>query len=130
MADQEQLRTPLGRVIGLGSAKEGVGHWWAQRVSAVALIFLGLWFVASMIALAGADRAAVAAWLHHPLPAIITILMLIAVFYHAALGLQVVIEDYVHAEWLKLSTLVVMRLISFALAVAGIFAVLRLAFGG
>jgi succinate dehydrogenase / fumarate reductase, membrane anchor subunit len=129
MAEQ-RLRTPLGRAVGLGSAKEGVGHWWAQRVSALALIVLGLWFVVSVIALAGADRAAVAAWLHHPLPAIITILLLIGVFYHAALGLQVVIEDYVHSEWLKLSTLVVMRLISIALAVAGIFAVLRLAFGG
>lgn len=129
MADQ-RLRSPLGRAVGLGSAKEGVGHWWAQRVSAVALILLGLWFAASLIALAGADRAAVAAWLHHPLPAILAILMLVAVFYHAALGLQVVIEDYVHSEWLKLSTLVAMRLISIALAVAGVFAVLRLAFGG
>jgi succinate dehydrogenase membrane anchor subunit len=124
------LRSPLGRAIGLGSAKEGVEHWWAQRVSAVALIVLGLWFVAALISLAGADRAAVAAWLHRPLPAILTVLLLIAVFYHAALGLQVVIEDYVHSEWLKLSTLVAMRLISIALAVAGIFAVLRIAFGG
>ncbi len=127
---EPRLRSPLGRAIGLGSAKEGVQHWWAQRVSAVALIVLGLWFVASLISLAGADRAAVVAWLHHPLPAILTVLLLIAVFYHAALGLQVVIEDYVHSEWLKLSTLVAMRLISIALAVAGIFAVLRIAFGG
>lgn len=127
---EPRLRSPLGRAIGLGSAKEGVQHWWAQRVSAVALIALGLWFAASLISLAGADRAAVSAWLHHPLPAILSVLLLIAVFYHAALGLQVVIEDYVHSEWLKLSTLVVMRLISIALAVAGIFAVLRLAFGG
>ncbi|MGO8921177.1 MAG: succinate dehydrogenase, hydrophobic membrane anchor protein [Stellaceae bacterium] len=127
---EPRLRSPLGRAIGLGSAKEGVEHWWAQRVSAVALIVLGLWFAASLIALAGADRAAVIAWLRHPLPAIATVLMLIAVFYHAALGLQVVIEDYVHAEWLKLSTLVAMRLICIAFAVAGIFAVLRIAFGG
>ncbi len=127
---EPRLRSPLGRAIGLGSAKEGVQHWWAQRVSAVALIVLGLWFAASLISLAGADRAAVIAWLHHPLPAILTVLLLIAVFYHAALGLQVVIEDYVHSEWLKLSTLVAMRLISIAFAVAGIFAVLRIAFGG
>ena len=127
---EPRLRSPLGRAIGLGSAKEGVQHWWAQRVSAVALIVLGLWFAASLISLAGADRAAVVAWLHHPLPAILTVLLLIAVFYHAALGLQVVIEDYVHSEWLKLSTLVAMRLISIAFAVAGIFAVLRIAFGG
>ena len=127
---EPRLRTPLGRAVGLGSAKEGVEHWWAQRVSALALIVLGLWFAATLISLAGADRAAVVACLRHPLPAILTILMLIGVFYHAALGLQVVIEDYVHSEWLKLSTLVAMRLISIALAVAGIFAVLRIAFGG
>jgi succinate dehydrogenase / fumarate reductase, membrane anchor subunit len=124
------LRTPLGRAFGLGSAKEGVQHWWAQRVSAIALIVLGLWFAASLIAHAGADRAAVVAWLHEPLSAILAILMLAAVFYHAALGLQVVIEDYVHSEWLKLSSIVAMRLISLGLAVAGIFAVLRIAFGG
>jgi succinate dehydrogenase / fumarate reductase, membrane anchor subunit len=127
---EERLRTPLGRAFGLGSAKEGVQHWWAQRVSAVALIVLGLWFAASLIAHAGADRAAVVAWLHEPLSAILAILMLAAVFYHAALGLQVVIEDYVHSEWRKLSSIVAMRLISLALAVAGIFAVLRIAFGG
>ena len=127
---EPRLRTPLGRAIGLGSAKEGVEHWWAQRVSAVALIALGLWFTATLISLAGADRAAVVGHLRHPLPAILTILTLIAVFYHAALGLQVVIEDYVEREWLRLSTLVLLRLISIALAVAGIFAVLRIAFGG
>jgi succinate dehydrogenase / fumarate reductase, membrane anchor subunit len=126
----DRLRSPLGRAIGLGSAKEGVEHWWAQRVSAVALIPLGLWLAASLVALAGADRAAVLAWLHAPVQAILAILLLIAVFYHAALGLQVVIEDYVHAEWLKVSSLVAMRLVAFGLAVAGIFAVLRIAFGG
>jgi succinate dehydrogenase / fumarate reductase, membrane anchor subunit len=126
----DRLRSPLGRAIGLGSAKEGVEHWWAQRVSAVALIPLGLWFAASLVALAGADRAAVLAWLHAPVQAILAILLLIAVFYHAALGLQVVIEDYVHAEWLKVPSLVAMRLVAFGLAVAGIFAVLRIAFGG
>jgi succinate dehydrogenase / fumarate reductase membrane anchor subunit len=126
----DRLRSPLGRAIGLGSAKEGVEHWWAQRVSAVALIPLGLWFAASLVALAGADRAAVLAWLHAPVQAILAILLLIAVFYHAALGLQVVVEDYVHAEWLKVPSLVAMRLVSFGLAVAGIFAVLRIAFGG
>ena len=129
MAEQ-RLRSPLGRAIGLGSAKAGVDHWWAQRVSAVALIVLGLLFAASLVALAGADRAAVTAWLRAPLSAVLTILTLIAVFYHGALGMQVVIEDYVQSEWLKLSSLVALRLICFALAVAGIFAVLRIAFGG
>ena len=128
--ERQQLRSPLGRAVGLGSAKEGVEHWWAQRVTAVALILLGLWFAASLVALAGADRARVVHWLHEPLPAILTILTVIALFYHGALGLQVVIEDYVHTEWVKISSLVAVRLLSLALAVAGIFAVMRIAFGG
>jgi succinate dehydrogenase / fumarate reductase, membrane anchor subunit len=128
--ERQRLRTPLSQAIGLGSAKEGVEHWWAQRVSAVALVVLGLWFVATIIAHAGADRAAVLAWLHGPLSAILTILLVAFVFYHGALGLQVVIEDYIHSEWLKIPALVVMRLLSLALAVAGSFAVLRIAFGG
>lgn len=130
MLEHDRLRSPLGRVIGLGSAKEGVEHWWAQRITAVALVVLLLWFVASIVSLAGANRAAVAAWLHAPLPAILTVLLLIAGFYHMALGVQVVIEDYVHTEWVKIPALVLNKLISFALAIAGIFAVLRLAFGG
>ncbi len=128
--DGDRLRSPLGRALGLGSAKSGVEHWWAQRVSSVALIVLGLWFTASLVALAGADRAALAAWLHGPLAATSTILLLIATFYHGALGLQVVIEDYVGSEGLKIGALVAMRLISIAVAVAGVFAVLRLAFAG
>lgn len=125
-----QLRTPFGRAVGLGSAKEGVDHWWAQRVSAVALIPLGLWFVASLIALAGADHARVVAWLHGTLAALLTMLMVAAVFYHAALGIQVVIEDYVHSDWAKIPAIVATKLLCFALAAAGIFAVLRIAFGG
>jgi succinate dehydrogenase / fumarate reductase membrane anchor subunit len=127
---ETRLRSPLGRAIGLGSAKEGVEHWWAQRVSAVALIALGLWFAAALIAISGADRGTVLQWLHAPLPAILAILLLIALFWHAALGMQVVIEDYVTGEWLKISSLVLLRLICVSLAVAGIFAVLRIAFGG
>ena len=127
---ETRLRSPLGRAIGLGSAKAGFEHWWAQRVSAVALVVLGLWFAIALIMLAGADRGAVLHWLHAPLPAILAILLLIALFYHAALGMQVVIEDYVKGEWLKISSLVLLRLICFSLAVAGIFAVLRIAVGG
>jgi len=127
---RQSLRSPLGRAIGLGSAKHGADHWWAQRVSAVALILLGLWFAASLIAHAGADHGAVVAWLRNPITAILMLLLVATTFYHAALGLQVVIEDYVHSEWLKVSSLVATWLISMVLAVAGIFAVLRIAFGG
>jgi succinate dehydrogenase / fumarate reductase membrane anchor subunit len=126
---ETRLRSPLGRALGLGSAKEGVEHWWRQRVTAIALVPLAVWFVVAVIGLAGADRAVFVAWLHHPLAAVMFVLLLIATFWHAALGLQVVIEDYVHSEALKLGTIVVMRLLCFALAALGIFAVLQLALG-
>jgi succinate dehydrogenase / fumarate reductase, membrane anchor subunit len=130
MSDDARLRSPLGRALGLGSAKEGVAHWWGQRVSAAALVVLALWFVAAMVAVTGADHKAVVAWLHAPFSAVAMILLLIAVFYHMALGVQVVIEDYVHSEWIKILMLVLNKLVAVALAAAGIFAVLRIAFQG
>jgi succinate dehydrogenase / fumarate reductase membrane anchor subunit len=124
-----RMRSPLGRAIGLGSAKEGVEHWWLQRITAVALVPLSLWFVIAIIRLVGADVDRVRDWVGNPLPAILLVLLLIATFWHAALGLQVVIEDYIHAELTKLGLLIVLRLGCFALAVAGIFAVLAVAVG-
>ncbi len=124
------MRSPLGRAIGLGSAKEGVEHWWLQRVTAVALVPLSLWFVIAVIRLVGADLETFQDWVGRPLPAILLVLLLIAAFWHAGLGLQVVIEDYVHAELARLGLVIVVRLACFALAVAGIFAVLAMALGG
>jgi succinate dehydrogenase / fumarate reductase membrane anchor subunit len=124
-----RLRSPLGRAIGLGSAKEGVQHWWMQRVTAVTLVPLALWFVIVVIELAGGDRQALVAWLHHPMPAMLMILLIAATFYHAALGLQVVIEDYVHSEGLKLVSITAMRLLCVVFVVRGVLAVLQLAFG-
>jgi succinate dehydrogenase / fumarate reductase membrane anchor subunit len=123
------MRSPLGRAIGLGSAKRGVEHWVVQRVTAVALVPLALWFVAAMIELAGADFDAMRDWVGRPLPAIVLVLLLIATFYHAALGLQVVIEDYVHGELARFGGVIAARLACTALAVAGIVAVLTLALG-
>jgi succinate dehydrogenase / fumarate reductase membrane anchor subunit len=123
------MRSPLGRAVGLGSAKEGVEHWWLQRITAVALVPLTLWFVIAVIRLVGADLDSVRDWVGNPLPAILLVLLLIATFYHASLGLQVVIEDYVHTELSKLGLLIIVRLACFALAVAGIFAVLGMAVG-
>jgi succinate dehydrogenase / fumarate reductase membrane anchor subunit len=123
------MRSPLGRVFGLGSAKEGVEHWWLQRVTAVALVPLVLWFVIAVIGLIGADRAAMVAWVHRPMPALLLVLLIVATFYHAALGLQVVIEDYVHSEGWKLATIIVMRLLCIAFVVRGVLAVLKLALG-
>jgi succinate dehydrogenase / fumarate reductase membrane anchor subunit len=123
------MRTPLARAIGLGLAKEGVGLWWAERVSAVALVPLTLWFVASIIAHTGSDYATFIVWLKMPLTAILVILLLIALFYHTALGLQVVIEDYVHSG-AKFAAVIAVRLGCFALAIAGALATLRIAFSG
>jgi succinate dehydrogenase / fumarate reductase membrane anchor subunit len=122
------LRSPLGRVRGLGSAKDGTGHWWAQRLTALALIPLGVWFCASVIAMTGADYAAVAAWAGSPLVAGLLILLLAATFYHAALGLQVVIEDYVHHEMTKLLLVLAVKAIALVLGLAAILSVLILLF--
>jgi succinate dehydrogenase / fumarate reductase membrane anchor subunit len=124
-----RLRSPVGRAIGLGSAKEGVEHWWLQRVTAVALVPLTLWFVVAVVRLSSADIDTVRDWVGRPLPAILLVLLLIATFWHASLGLQVVIEDYVHTDLAKLGLLIVIRLACFALAVAGVIAVLGIAFG-
>ena len=121
------MRSPLGRAIGLGSAKEGVEHWWRQRMTAVALVPLVLWFVIAVIGLVGADRAAMVAWVHNPMTAVLLILLLVATFYHAALGLQVVIEDYIHGEAMRLAVLVIMRFLCIVFVVRGILAVLKLA---
>ena len=88
------LRSPLGRVRGLGSAKEGVAHWWAQRLTGLALVPLALWFVISVISLAGADHARTVAWIASPVPAVLLVLLIAATFYHAVLGLQVVVGFY------------------------------------
>lgn len=122
-------RSPLARARGLGSAKEGVEHWWAERVSAVALLPLTIWFAASVMAVAGGDHAAFVAWLGSPLSSVCMVLLLIALFYHMALGLQVVIEDYIHSR-AKTPLLVAMRLGCFALATAGIVATLRIGLVG
>jgi succinate dehydrogenase / fumarate reductase, membrane anchor subunit len=130
MAAPNQMRSPLGRVLGLGSAKEGAEHWWRQRMTALLLVPLSLWFVISAIGLIGADRAAIAAWMHNPMAAVFMILLIGATFYHAALGLQVVIEDYVHGEAARITTLVVMRLLCILFVLRGVLAVLKLAFAG
>jgi succinate dehydrogenase / fumarate reductase membrane anchor subunit len=124
-----RMRSPLGRALGLGSAKEGVEHWWLQRITAVALVPLSLWFVIAIIRLVGADLDSVRDWVGNPLPAILLVLLLFATFYHASLGLQVVIEDYVHGELTKLGLVIIVRLACFAFAVAGIFAVVSMAVG-
>ena len=127
-----RMRSPLGRAIGLGSAKKGVDHWLAQRITALALVPLVVWFVISVVELAGdgADLRVFAAWVGYPLPAVLLILLLVATFYHGALGLQVVIEDWVAAEGLRLGLIILMKLGAILLAVLGIFAVVKISFTG
>lgn len=124
------LRSPLGRVLGLGSASGGSGHWYHQRITAVALVILGLWFLASLAMLgAGAPHAAVVQWLGSPFPAAMAILLVVVGAYHALLGVRVVLEDYVGDKGTRTVTVVAVQ---FALAVAalvGVLAVLRLALG-
>ncbi len=127
--DRQRIRSPLARATGFGSAKDGVEHWWMQRVSAVALVPLTLWFVASIIGHTGSDYPTFIVWLRTPLTSILMVLLLITLFYHTALGLRVVIEDYVHSG-VKLAALVAVRLGCFALATTGIVAALRIGFGG
>jgi succinate dehydrogenase / fumarate reductase membrane anchor subunit len=125
--DGQRMRSPLSRARGLGAAKEGVEHWWVQRVTAAALIPLTFWFAVSLIGLIGSDHSAFIAWLRTPLVTVLMVLLLIALFHHMALGLQVVVEDYIHSDWVKIPAVVAIRLACFALAATGIFATLRIA---
>ena len=129
MEKASDLRSKLSRVRGLGAAHHGVGHWWLQRVTAVALIPLLIWFVCQLTAhLLSPDVVAVAEWLSYPANAILTVLMLLALFTHAKLGVQVVIEDYVHAPALKYFLLLANVFICFIFAAISILAVLKLHF--
>jgi succinate dehydrogenase / fumarate reductase membrane anchor subunit len=121
------MRSPLGRALELGSAKDGVKQWWLERVTAIALVPLTVWFAASIVVHTGNDYVTLIAWLRTPIATILMVLLLIALFYHTALGLQVVIEDYIHSG-MKIPVLLGMRFGCFALAAAGILAMLRIAF--
>ena len=123
------FRTPLARARGLGSARQGTSHFWAQRVSAVALVPLCAWFVFSMVAIGSARHEAVHDWVGQPAAALLFIAFVVSLFYHLKLGLEAVIEDYVHRQWVKVSSLVVLKLLTFLLAAAAVLAVLRIALG-
>ena len=122
-------RTPIGRARGLGSAKDGTAHWWAQRLTALALVPLVLWFVISVIGLIGAGRGAVLDWVEEPVTAGLMVILIGAVFHHGQLGVQVVIEDYVHNEAAKLALIILVKFAAVVLALCGILAVLAIAFG-
>ncbi len=123
------LRTPLSKVKGLGSAKEGASHWWNQRLTAIALIPLALWFSFSIALIAVADFATVSAWIASPFSTVLMALAIAVGFYHGYLGLQVIIEDYVANEPLKIAMLIGVGLLAVLLATVGVVAVLKISFG-
>lgn len=121
------LKSPLGRVLGLGSAGTGTEHWLGQRLSAIAMVPLTLWFAISLLTLPSLDFYSVTAWVAAPLHAVLLILLVVALVYHSSLGTQVVAEDYLHAPGLRVAVLTVLRLLHVGLAVAGVFAVFLIA---
>lgn len=123
------LRSPLGRVLGLGTAKDGTSHWWAQRVSAVALLLLGLWFASFLATAPGFSHTEVVAAVGTPLNSILLLLLSVTLAYHSYLGVQVVIEDYVHAPGLKVVALLLSRFAHVLLAVAAVYAILKIGLG-
>jgi succinate dehydrogenase / fumarate reductase membrane anchor subunit len=123
------LRSPLGRVLGLGSAKDGSHHWWMQRVSAVALVLLSLWFLIALLTRGALDYASVLEWMDHPVNVTLLVLLVITVAYHSALGVQVVLEDYVSNKGAKLVSLIANQFVHLTLGAIGVFAILRVAFG-
>ena len=119
------MRSPLGRARGLGTAKAGASHWWAQRLTSIALLPLTLWFLCAAVGMIGATRDDVVFWMAGPLQ-IVLIALVIATFHHLQLGLQVVIEDYVNNDWLRIGSIMLVKGLSLLLALACIVSVLRL----
>lgn len=121
------LRSKLSKAKGLGAAHHGVGHWWWQRVTAVAIVPLSLWFMYALVTLMlTPDAVKVAEWLASPVNALIMALLIIAGFFHAKLGVQVVIEDYVHSPASKYTLLLLNTFICFLGIAVGIVAILKL----
>ena len=124
-----RFRSALANVRGLGSAKEGTHHFWMQRLTAIALVPLSVWFVSSLVSVSTADYTAASAWVSLPWVTVLLIALVIALFHHAQLGLQVVIEDYLHERWMKFTALIVVKLSALLLGAACVVAVLRVALG-
>jgi len=123
------LRSPLGRVLGAGSAKDGTAHWWAERVSSVALIPLTLWLLFSLLTLPALDYETVRTWLALPISSFLALLTITVMVYHSFLGTSVVVEDYVHGTGTKVVSLLLLRFLHVLVGGASLFAILRVAFG-
>ena len=121
--------TQLGRVRGLGTAKSGTGHWWQQRVTAIGNLVLMTWFIVSLVRLPNLEYQTMIAWLQQPIAAIPLLLLIASVFYHFRLGVQVMLEDYIHHEGNKVLAMMLLNFYVIALAFTAIFSVLKIAFG-
>lgn len=122
----DMLRSPLGRARGLGSARAGSHHWWGQRLTAIALVPLTIWFIFAVIHLSGASHSVVIGWLSSPLTMGLMLALIVATFHHLQLGVQVVIEDYVHDERIKIGAVLAVRGLSILLALVCIVSVLKI----
>lgn len=123
------LRSPLGRVLGTGAAHDGVRHWWLQRLTSIALVPLTVWFVVSLLSLPSLGYSTLVAWMSQSSTALLLILLVLSATWHSQLGVRVVVEDYVHGPGARTLTLVLVGFAHVLLAAAGVFAVLKVAFG-
>ena len=129
MERNKKLESPLAKAIGKGSAKHGFSHWWWQRVTAIALIPLTIWFILSVLCLVGAEHQTAFAWLSSPFNATAMLLFVLTALFHAQTGLQVVIEDYIHTTWLNLTMLLLIKFAAVAMSVFAIISVLKVVLG-
>lgn len=123
------LQSPLARVRGLGSARQGSHHWWLQRISAIVLIPLCIWFVVSILQLSSMGYAEVRVWMADPLSSVLLVMMLFALYYHTFLGVQVVIEDYIDSEWQKIACVLLVKFLALFAGLISIFSVLKVSLG-
>jgi len=124
-----KLKTPLARARGLGSAKQGTGHWWYQRLTAILLVPLTLWIMISLVMLTSLEHKDVLVWMSSSFNTILLLILVVTLFYHAQLGIQVVIEDYIHSEWQKIACLVLVRFIVMLAGLASVLAILKIFLG-
>ncbi len=124
------METPISRVRGLGSARSGAHHWWLERLTSVATLLLVVWLLVSLLTLPDLAYGTIVEWLGSPLGAVPMLLLIVSTFWHAKLGLQVVVEDYVDDEGLKLFTITLVNFFIVALGATAFFSVLKIAFAG
>ena len=124
------MRTPIARVRGLGPARSGAHHWWLERLTSISTLLLFIWLIVSLLRLPALDQKGVVDWLASPLAAVPMLLLIVSVFWHLKLGLQVFVEDYVHEDGLRLFSIILVNFFAVSGAAFAIFAVLKIVFGG